>query len=198
MLISTSLLLLAAAAGVHAHGKLASINGANGVTANGLAIVPGTPGTGSTRVTEADTTIFGAKANRNAASVSGCGKTPGGGVTDCATAAAQSLATAGGKVPTANSDGTVDLTFHQVNQDGAGPLAAMVSGDMGKTWQAATVQENAGGFFGLSGAANEDIPVKVQVPAGTSCAGTAGTATGVCLVALANPIQGFGGAAVSH
>ena len=30
-------------------------------------------------------------------------------------------------------------------------LSAMVSGDMGQTWQAATVQQNAPGFFGLSG-----------------------------------------------
>ncbi|KAL8277366.1 hypothetical protein RQP46_010206 [Phenoliferia psychrophenolica] len=195
MLFASSIIALAAVASVHAHGNLASIKGANGAVANGLAIVPGTPGTGSTKVTEVDTTIFGAKANRNAAALTGCGKTPGGGVTDCATAAAQSLATAGGTVPTANADGTVDLTFHQVNQDGAGPLAAMVSTDMGKTWLAATVQENAGGTFGLSGASNKDIPVRVQVPAGTSCSGTAGTATGVCLVALANPIAGFGGAA---
>ncbi|KAL8286624.1 hypothetical protein RQP46_004152 [Phenoliferia psychrophenolica] len=167
MLFPSSLAFLAVVASVNAHADTELSQGANGVNANGLAIIPGTPGTGSTKVTEVDTTIFGAKANRDAASTTGCGKTKGGGVVDCATAAAASLATAGGQVPTANSDGTVDLVFHQVNQDGAGPLAAMVSTDMGATWEAAT----------------------------TTCAGTAGSATGVCLVALANPIAGFGGSA---
>lgn len=195
MIIPTSLVLLAYAAGVNAHGKLASINGANGATANGLAIVPSTPDTGSTKAIEADTTIFGAATARNPSAATGCGKTKGGGTVDCASAAAQSLATSGGTVPTANSDGTVDLTFHQVNQDGAGPLTAMVSTDMGTTWQEATVQQNVKGIAGLSLAANEDVPVKVQVPAGTQCGGTVGSTSGVCLVALANPIAGFGGSA---
>ncbi|KAK4701273.1 hypothetical protein P7C70_g4963, partial [Phenoliferia sp. Uapishka_3] len=189
------LLLAFATSNVNAHGKLLAITGANGATANGLAIDPSVPNTGSTKAIEADTTIFGAKTSRNPAAASGCGKTPGGGTTDCASAAAKSLATSGGVVPTANSDGTVDLTFHQVNQDGAGPLTAMVSGDMGATWQEATVKQNVNGFIGLSGTKNEDIPVKVQVPAGTSCGGTAGSTSGVCLVALANPIAGFGGSA---
>ncbi|KAK4701122.1 hypothetical protein P7C70_g5115, partial [Phenoliferia sp. Uapishka_3] len=217
MLFKSTIIILAAAASVNAHGKLLAITGANGAKANGLAIDPAVPNTvsisfsapysllrkspscnlsqGSTKTIEADTTIFGAKTNRNPDAASGCGKTPGGGAVDCAQAAAKSLATSGGTVPTANADGTVDLTFHQVNQDGAGPLAAMVSGDMGATWQAATVQENVKGTIGLSAAKNVDVPVRVQVPAGTSCGGTAGTATGVCLVALANPIAGFGGSA---
>ncbi|KAL8278627.1 hypothetical protein RQP46_008919 [Phenoliferia psychrophenolica] len=189
------LVVLAAVVSVNAHGKLQAIQGANGVTANGLAIVPSTPNTGKTKAIEADTTILGAKTAKAVAAATGCGKTQGGGVIDCNQAAAVSLATSGETVPTANSDGTVDLTFHQVNGDGAGPLTAAVSTDMGKTWQQATVLADVPGTRGRSQAKNIDVPVKVQVPAGTSCAGTSGSTTGVCLVALANPVAGFGGSA---
>lgn len=82
---------------------------APGVTTNGLAIVPGTPGVGSIAATEVDTTIFGAAAARNPGGLTGCGKTKGGGKTDCAAATAQALATSGGQLATANAVGTLYL-----------------------------------------------------------------------------------------
>ncbi|KAA8621762.1 cell surface protein Mas1 [Pyrenophora tritici-repentis] len=95
------------------------------------------------------------------------------------------------------------MTFHQVNQDGAGPLTAMIdptsAGTDPAAFQAATVTQNVPGIGigGLSAASTMDFPVKVQMPAGMTCSGTAGGATNVCVVrmqnaALAGP---FGGSA---
>lgn len=80
-------------------------------------------------------------------------------------AAAGSGATSG--LPTTADDGTVTMTFHQVNQDGAGPLTAQVDATSGGTdpaaFQEATVTQNVPGIGigGLSGASTMDFPVKV-------------------------------------
>jgi hypothetical protein len=95
------------------------------------------------------------------------------------------------------------MTFHQVNQDGAGPLTAQIDATSGGTdpaaFQDATVTQNVPGIGigGLSAASVMDFPVKVQMPAGMTCQGTAGGASNVCIVrmqnsALAGP---FGGSA---
>ncbi|KAF2709968.1 hypothetical protein K504DRAFT_377345 [Pleomassaria siparia CBS 279.74] len=116
-------------------------------------------------------------------------------------AAAGSGATSG--LPTTANDGTITMTFHQVNQDGAGPLTAQIDATSGGTdptaFQDATVTQNVPGIGigGLSAASTMDFPVKVQMPAGMTCSGTAGGASNVCVVkmqnaALAGP---FGGSA---
>jgi hypothetical protein len=46
--------------------------------------------------------------------------------------AAEGAGTSSG-LPTTADDGTLTMTFHQVNQDGAGPLAAMVDPTSGGT-----------------------------------------------------------------
>jgi hypothetical protein len=106
-------------------------------------------------------------------------------------------------LPTTADDGTITMTFHQVNQDGAGPLTAAIDPTSGGTdpaaFQDATVSQNVPGIGigGLSAAAVEDFPVKVQMPQGMTCSGTVGGASNVCIVrmqnaALAGP---FGGSA---
>jgi hypothetical protein len=106
-------------------------------------------------------------------------------------------------LPTTADDGTVTMTFHQVNQDGAGPLTAQIDATSGGTdpaaFKDAQVTQNVPGIGigGLSAASTMDFAVKVQMPAGMTCTGTAGGATGVCVVrmqnsALAGP---FGGSA---
>ena len=57
--------------------------------------------------------------------VSGCGRTKPSGPLDCAEQAAAQLKATGGKLPT-SSGGQIDVTMHQVNQDGAGPMKAFV------------------------------------------------------------------------
>jgi hypothetical protein len=106
-------------------------------------------------------------------------------------------------LPTSADDGTITMTFHQVNQDGAGPLTAAVDGTSGGTdptaFKQAQVTQNVPGlgFGGLSGATTTDFPLKVQVPAGMTCSATVGGVNNVCIVrvqnsALAGP---FGGSA---
>lgn len=104
-------------------------------------------------------------------------------------------------MPTANEDGTVDVTFRQINQDGAGPLEAMVDGTSGGTdmaaFQEAQVTQDVPGLVaGISATTTSDFPVKVQMPAGTTCDATVGSATNVCVMRLRNntPAGPFGGA----
>ncbi|KAI7785918.1 cell surface protein [Diaporthe eres] len=104
-------------------------------------------------------------------------------------------------MPTANEDGTVDVTFRQINQDGAGPLEAMVDGTSGGTdmaaFQEAQVTQDVPGLVaGISATTTTDFPVKVQMPAGTTCDATVGSATNVCVMRLRNntPAGPFGGA----
>ncbi|KAL1592704.1 hypothetical protein SLS60_011120 [Paraconiothyrium brasiliense] len=128
-------------------------------------------------------------------------KTPKG-TTENSVAAAAGAGAASG-LPTTADDGTITMTFHQVNQDGAGPLTAAIDPTSGGTdpaaFQDAKVTQNVPGIGigGLSAATTTDFPVKVQMPQGMTCSGTAGGASNVCIVrmqnsALAGP---FGGSA---
>lgn len=95
------------------------------------------------------------------------------------------------------------MNFHQVNQDGAGPLTAAIDPTSGGTdasaFQKATVTQNVPGIGigGLSGATTMDFPVTVQMPAGMTCSGSVGGATNVCIVRLQNSALAgpFGGSA---
>jgi hypothetical protein len=124
------------------------------------------------------------------------------GTTEDGVAAAAGQGKAKG-LPTTGSDGSITMTFHQVNQDGAGPLTADIDPTSGGTdpaaFQQATVMQDVPGLGigGLSAATTTDFPVKVQMPAGMTCSGTAGGVQNVCIVrmqnsALAGP---FGGSA---
>ena len=106
-------------------------------------------------------------------------------------------------LPTCSDSGVITMTYHQVNQDGAGPLMAMIDATSGGTdataFKAATVMQNVPGIGigGLSTATTTDFPVMVQMPAGMTCSGSVGGASNVCIVrmnnaALAGP---FGGSA---
>ncbi|KAH7132666.1 hypothetical protein B0J11DRAFT_522257 [Dendryphion nanum] len=132
----------------------------------------------------------------------GAGTKTAKGTTENGVAAAAGQGASAG-LPTTADDGTVTMTFHQVNQDGAGPLTAQIDATSGGTdpaaFQDATVTQDVPGIGigGLSGASTMDFPVKVQMPQGMTCRGTAGGAQNVCIVrmqnaALAGP---FGGSA---
>lgn len=89
-----------------------------------------------------------------------------------------------------------------MNQDGAGPLTAMIDPTSGGTdpsafKQATVTQDVPGDKLGLSLAKTEDFPITVQMPQGMTCSGSVGGASNVCIVrvnnnALAGP---FGGSA---
>lgn len=106
-------------------------------------------------------------------------------------------------LPTTADDGSITMTFHQVNQDGAGPLTAAIDATSGGTdpaaFKDAQVMQNVPGIGigGLSAASTMDFPVKVAMPQGMTCSGSVGGASNVCIVrmqnaALAGP---FGGSA---
>jgi hypothetical protein len=106
-------------------------------------------------------------------------------------------------MPTTSDSGEITMTFHQINQDGAGPLTAQIDATSGgkdpAAFKEAEVTQNVPGIGigGLSAASVMDFPVKVQMPAGMTCTGSAGGANNVCVVrmqnaALAGP---FGGSA---
>ncbi|KAJ5023622.1 hypothetical protein PSV08DRAFT_226937 [Bipolaris maydis] len=128
-------------------------------------------------------------------------KTPKGTTEQGVAAAAGTGASTG--LPTTSDDGTITMTFHQVNQDGAGPLTAAIDATSGGTdpaaFQKAQVTQNVPGIGigGLSAASSTDFPVKVQMPAGMTCQGTSGGVSNVCVVrlqnaALAGPFGGSG------
>lgn len=119
------------------------------------------------------------------------------GTSTTSSAAEAGVAASAGKgvssgLPTAADDNTVTMTFHQVNQDGAGPLTAMVDSTSGGTdasafTSATMVTDVPGiGIGGLSGAQTEDFPIKVQMPSGTVCSGTVAGAKNVCVVKVQN------------
>ncbi|KAK7529522.1 uncharacterized protein J3D65DRAFT_169630 [Phyllosticta citribraziliensis] len=144
--------------------------------------------------------ILGGGGNGGGADAQGA-KTPKGTSETGVKAAAGKGAASG--MPTCSDTGEITLTYHQVNQDGAGPLKAEVDPTSGGTDNAAfkeakVTQDVPGiGIGGLSGAAVMDFPVKVQMPEGMQCQGKAGGAENVCIVRVRNSAAAgpFGGSA---
>lgn len=109
-----------------------------------------------------------------------CGRTLAGGVNDMATQlegkvlqrseeprlTPQSTAASSAGLPSASADGTVTMTIHQVNGDGAGPYECGVSTDAsGKTFAAMKVLTNVPGQNSRSNAKATDFPLIAQMPA---------------------------------
>ncbi|KAJ0385603.1 hypothetical protein COL922a_006018 [Colletotrichum nupharicola] len=117
-------------------------------------------------------------------------KTPKG-TAETAVKAATGMAAQVG-MPTTADDGTLKMTFHQVNQDGAGPLKADVDGTSGGTdpsaFKTAEVTQNVPGIGigGLSGASTMDFPVAIKMPVGMTCDANVGGASNVCVARLRN------------
>ncbi|KAK7967831.1 cell surface protein [Apiospora aurea] len=105
-------------------------------------------------------------------------------------------------LPTADENGEVTLQYRQINQDGAGPLEAMIDGTSGGTdmaaFKKAEVTQDVPGFVaGLSTATMTDFDVKVAMPQGMTCDASVGGADNVCVVRVRNntPAGPFGGSA---
>jgi len=156
---------------------------------------------------ELDTTVFGS----TKIATDGLGKTTGGGQNTVAKLA-DTMAQSGSTLPQVSADnGSVSGTFHIVTTDGAGPLQAIVDPTgTGKfaSGVKATVDTQVPGKNGNIAApkqrrflprtlvkmgllkrasnVNEDYPVKVSIPAGTTCTGTAAGQSNICLVKIAN------------
>ncbi|KAJ7231658.1 hypothetical protein C8J57DRAFT_1384712 [Mycena rebaudengoi] len=113
-----------------------------------------------------------------------CGRTPAGGNNDVAT---QLEASVEAGLPTTSADGSLSMTLHQVNGDGAGPFTCEVSGDGGNTFQAAAVTTQVPGTNGRSKARAQDFPLVAQAPVGMTC--TAGPNGDACIMRCRNPAR---------
>ncbi|KAF7351991.1 GEgh 16 [Mycena venus] len=169
---------------VQAHGTITGVTGANGVQAAGFGIIASTPRDGTTRKPfQQDTSIIRDK--EIASGKAGvCGRTNAGGNNDVA---AQLAAASQAGLPTAAADGSVTMTLHQINGDGAGPYTCDVSGDGGNTFQAATVTQQVPGKNGRSQAKATDFPLTAQIPVGMAC--TAGPNGDACILRCRNPAR---------
>jgi hypothetical protein len=211
-------LALAAAPFVAAHGKIAVVTGDAGGNGTALGIMGGVvPGPGSNKVTEPDTTVFG-KVN---IATDGLGKTKGNGA-NTMDMMSMAMAQSGDVLPQVSSTGgQVSGTFHIVTTDGAGPVAAMLDPTgtgafaSGTKLNVATQVPGTGGnikppkirslgqlytrsmdvIMRRASNVNTDHPVAFDVPAGTTCSGTVGGQSNVCLVKIANSNKAgpFGG-----
>ncbi|KAJ7293410.1 hypothetical protein C8J57DRAFT_25321 [Mycena rebaudengoi] len=184
-MLSTTFLLFAAASSsfflnVHAHGTITAVKGANGVQAAGFGIIESTPRDGSrAKPFQQDTSVI--RDREIASGKTGvCGRTSAGGNNDVA---AQLAAASAAGLPTAGADGSVQMTLHQVNQDGAGPFTCDVSGD-GTNFTPATVTTDVPGRRGLSFSKAQDFPLVAQMPAGVAC--TAGPNGDACIMRCRN------------
>ncbi|KAM0293697.1 hypothetical protein ACHAPM_011540 [Fusarium culmorum] len=104
-------------------------------------------------------------------------------------------------LPTTATDGTLKLIYHQVNEDGAGPLMVDVDFTSGGTdpsaFKSVEVVQNIIGVVGFSTVSSTDFPVTVKVPTGKVCSGKVAGMSGVCIARVRNSATAgpFGGAA---
>lgn len=164
------------------------------------------PGPGKNKVTEVDTTVF----NSKAVATDGLGKTSAGANTVAGMAAV--MAQSGDTLPQVTPGGTLSGTLHIVTTDGAGPYSAVIdptgTGAFSTGTEATITQQVPGtkgniaapkqrglitrtlvkmGIVKRASNVNEDFPISMTIPAGTTCTGTMGGQSNVCLVKIANP-----------
>ncbi|KAM0347318.1 hypothetical protein ACHAPU_004837 [Fusarium lateritium] len=126
------------------------------------------------------------------------GETLGGGDNQIESGTADIMDETGDQLPQVNPGGSIEMTVHQVNSDGAGPYTCMINADgTGASWDDITVTTNVEGNDrgrnrdGQMG----DFPLIASIPADQSCTGTVAGEDNVCLVRCQNPARAgpFGG-----
>jgi len=219
MLVNIILAALVASPLVAAHGKVSVVTGNSGGNTTALGIQGGVvPGAGPNSKTEVDTTVFGS----TKAATNGLGRTTGGGANTLSKMSSV-IAQSGSTLPQVSADGSGSIsgTLHVVTTDGAGPFTAIVDptgtgqfasgtemtvstqvpGNKGNIKPNGTVNkirsllERMNVIQKRAANVNKDYPFKVDIPSGTTCSGTAGGQSNVCLVKFANsnPAGPFGG-----
>ncbi|CAE6335214.1 unnamed protein product [Rhizoctonia solani] len=185
------LLVLAAISSVNAHGAMVAVTGSNGVNGQGFGIVDSTPRDGTRRQPfQTDTSIIRDREIANG-DAGPCGRTLAGGVNDMA--AQMEVASSAG-LPAASEDGTVTMTIHQINGDGAGPYTCGVSADAsGQNFVDMKIITNVPGENSRSNAKATDFPLVAQMAPGTTCTG--GPNGDACVVRCRNAARAgpFGG-----
>ncbi|RDW57473.1 hypothetical protein BP6252_13733 [Coleophoma cylindrospora] len=202
------IIALAASPLVAAHGKIAVMTGDAGGNTTGLGIQGAViPGAGTNKQTEVDTTVF----NSKAAASDGLGKTKVGPNTLAGMSAV--MAQSGNTLAQVSPNGgSLTGTVHIVTTDGAGPYSAIVDptgtgafstgtklevttqvpgtkGNIAAPKQRGLITRTLVNFGIVKRASNvnEDYPIAIAVPAGTTCSGSVGGQSNVCLVKIVNP-----------
>lgn len=104
----------------------------------------------------------------------------------------------GTELPQVNPGGSLEMTVHQVNSDGAGPYTCMINADgTGTSWDNIEVTTNVAGNERGRNRDGEmgDFPLVASIPANQNCTGTVAGEDNVCLVRCQNPARAgpFGG-----
>ncbi|CAE6447832.1 unnamed protein product [Rhizoctonia solani] len=189
--VASVLLALFATASVNAHGAIVAAAGGNGVTGQAFGIVNSTPRDGTKRNPfQMDTSIIRDKEIASG-DVQPCGRTLAGGVNDMA---AQLATASSAGLPSVGYDGSVTMTVHQINGDGAGPYTCDVSADAsGQKFVAMKVTTNVPGQNSRSKAKATDVSLVAQIPADMTCTG--GPDGDACIVRCRNAAAAgpFGG-----
>lgn len=103
-----------------------------------------------------------------------CGETLGGGDNDIQAGTAQVMQLNGATLPQVSAGGTISMTVHQVNGDGAGPYTCMIDATgTGTQWTQMQVTTNIDG--NARGRNNDqqmqDLPLNAAIPADQTCTG---------------------------
>ncbi|KEP50220.1 putative gEgh 16 protein [Rhizoctonia solani 123E] len=161
--VASVLLALFVTASVNAYGAIVAATGGNGVTGQAFGIVDSAPRDGAKRNPfQTDTSIIRDKEIASG-DVQPCGRTLAGGVNNMA---AQLATASSGGLPSVGSDGSVTMTVHQINGDGAGPYTCDVSADAsGQKFVAMKVTTNVPGQKSRSKAKATDFSLVPQMPA---------------------------------
>lgn len=126
------------------------------------------------------------------------GETLGGGDNDIEQGTLDIMEETGDVLPQVNPGGSVEMTVHQVNSDGAGPYTCMINADgTGSSWEDIPVTTNVEGSERGRNRDGEqtDHPLVASIPAGQNCTGSIAGEDNVCLVRCQNPARAgpFGG-----
>jgi hypothetical protein len=179
---SVTLGLLAITHLVAGHGAIVKAVGDAGGAGSAIGIAADTPRDGTRRSPfQQDSTRFkGDNADT-------CGQTLGGGENDISAGTKAVMQMMGQTLPQVSGGGSLMMTLHQVNGDGAGPYSCEMNTDAtGQTWQSVDVQTNVPGTNSRSRAKATDFPLKVAMPAQMSCTGNVAGQNNVCLVRCMN------------
>jgi len=164
---SITLGLLAITHLVAGHGAIIKAVGDAGGAGSAIGVDPNTPRDGTRRAPfQQDSTRF---KGQNKAT---CGQTLGGGENDIQAGTKAVMAMMGQQLPQVSAGGSLMMTLHQVNGDGAGPYSCQMNADgTAQTWTDVQVQTNVPGTNSRSRAKATDFPLKVAMPAQMSCTG---------------------------
>ncbi|KAH7030592.1 uncharacterized protein B0I36DRAFT_373844 [Microdochium trichocladiopsis] len=185
--------LLAAGQLVAGHAAIIQAQGDLGGLGSAIAVDASTPRDGTRRNPfQADSTRFRGEA------ADGCGETIGAGTNNVESGTAAVMAAMGATLPQVSAGGSLTMTLHQVNADGAGPYTCMIDATgTGTNWTPITVTTNVeGDQRGRNRDGQvQDHPLIAAIPAGQTCTGTVAGQSNVCMVRCENPARAgpFGG-----